>query len=72
MTQLIQAIFTDPDIPKYIEKLKEQKVKDENEKRKLDRKREKEIVGRCRLIQGMTSTRVTPAERKEQRKRIKR
>lgn len=43
--QMVQVLFKNPELAKYMEKLAEQKVKDESEKRKLDRRREKEILG---------------------------
>ena len=42
---MVQVLFKNPELAKYMEKLAEQKVKDESEKRKLDRRREKEILG---------------------------
>lgn len=48
--KLVKQLFESPDIPRYIEMLKEQKLKDESEKRKLDRRREREIVGSSTLI----------------------
>ena len=45
-------MFASPDIQAYMELLKDQKAKDEREKRKLDQKREREIVGMCVLMAG--------------------
>lgn len=49
---MVQVLFKHPDVGKYMENLIEQKAKDESEKRKLERRREKELIGTDGLIEG--------------------